>query len=124
MARPRHQAFRVRRVEEDGVDARHLRIAEEPIQVPEVSLEELVRRAGGFRLQPPSRRRERHVILVDAQEQPVRPDGPRHRGRVPRTAEGAVAHGLAAPEPKLFEHFLEHYRFMPIFRCQRFRRHA
>ena len=106
-------------VEEESIDARHLRRAQELIQIPKVTLQELVRRIGGLSVKSLPRCRERHVILIDTEQQPFRAHALGHPDGVAGAAECAIAHDRAELELKRLEHFLEHDGFMPIFRCQR-----
>ena len=106
-------------IEQESIDAGHLSCAQELVQVPEVSLEELVGRTRSLDVKPISRRLERHVVLVDPEQQPLGSNLRRHLHRVTGTAERAIAHNGPACELELLEHFLEHDWFMPIFRCQR-----
>ena len=78
----------------------------------------------GLEVEALGSRIERHVILIDPDQQAVLADRAGHLHRVAGAAERAIAPDGPALQLKRCEHLLEHDRFMPIFWCQRSRCHA
>ena len=67
------------------------------------------------------RRREGHVVLVDADQKARLPHCGGQLHRVASAAQGAIAHDGSLGKIELLKHFVEHDRFMPVFggQCSR-----
>ena len=95
-----------------------LGLDEELIEGTEVALEEAVLAAGQLALEALRRRGEGHVVLVDANREPIGLDSLGHLDRVSGPSQGAVADDLTRLGVELGQNLVQHHGYVPIFHCQ------